>query len=216
MDAPSGSGVASGGSVCTDIGCELCTATTRDIGVESAPTGICGERIITISGLCGVGAATAALGTICTVPVNCSGGPVPAGSWPAAIGDCGDGTTTAIASMDGPAGFGAPSGALDTINIACAFCRRITTGIGAAFERTGICGGRISITARPDGSGVGPAELVDICIACAYTSVGMGVIGASFANIGICGGATITITNTMAARDGSGDSSDASECTGTA
>jgi hypothetical protein len=102
-------------------------------------------------------------------------------------------------------GVGDDSGALVSIDTACAPCTAITKDIGDVFVRIGICGRGITTTSLAAGSGVVIVELVVICTDCGFSAVGTELAGTTFALIGTSFVAITTITDSMADRDGNGE-----------
>jgi len=210
----SGYGVVIGELVFICIGCEPCTATTRDTGVESGRTGTCGVATTTTSALAGSGAtATDASGGTSTDSASSSVGMEVDGTTCAATGTCTEGITTTIACTDATNGGGADTGGLACISIGYAHCTAITRAIGVGCARTGTCIGTTTTTSVLGGSGQTSIARLDATgTAFECTSAGLARTGEECGPTGTCTDATTTITTCMAGIGGLGVASGALEC----
>jgi len=167
MADTSGCGASIAALAFTCIVCEPCTATTRDIGVESGHTGTCGVATTTTDALAGSGVDTAELAVICTDCEFSVAGMVHAGTTCAATGTCGAAIITTTACMAALSGDGDGTGALVCTCTACAHCTAITKATGAECARTGICTDATITTSVRAGSGAGTEGLGGTCTVCA-------------------------------------------------
>jgi len=197
------------------IGCERCIATTKVIGDEFGPTGICGVGIIITNDHTGSGEGTERLVGTSIVCASCAAGMVLAGTMCAATGIYTVAITTTTTCMVDTSGCGVASGGSVCTCIDTVHCIAITRVTGVACGRIGICGVATITTDDLDGSGVGIAGLDGTSIVCESCAGGLGRTGAMCEHTGICTDATTTITTCMVDTSGCGAAIAASVCTDT-
>lgn len=215
MDAHAGFGVATVVWAIINTVCAFYSETTMDTGVESVPTGECGNITSTTVQTDGVGVHPVASADICIVSEFSTAGQAAGGWLFAGIGVSTVGTTTITTSMDVTDGHGVHTVALVYTVTASAFCTGIIKDIGARCVHTGTCGDAITTTRGLDGSGADTVASAGTCIGCERTSAGLDPAGTRCGATGICTVEITTIIPTMVEHDGLGVVTAALVCTST-